>query len=339
MTIVMIFLALQDPTLLQRAMEGKDVPSDSSSIGRAASVIAYNVKTRTWALEKEDSDIVSRSLKLSDDKVFTFLVSEYLKKRDGLKLNATRTLILAYLDQGSEIPNIELKAKSLSLVKSDSWVTFEGNVVAKVRSKEHRADEIERIVPPGFELPYFAASEILQAAYRGSDLPNDLARAAKAFRPVSGPLKKNADEIRAILEKQKFCKNCQGTASRPCDYGPCEGGKIVKCCATCSGTGKNPQSYHAPNFQTPCPNPGNNGKHKWVEDCTRCQGTGKTPCKNCKAPWKAPAAAEVFDSSPCDFCSSTGWALQRVQLPCPCCQGLGSVIRPPKPLATEKKQD
>lgn len=333
MTTLMAFLALQDAPILIRLCDGKDVSPKEiaelprTSVARATAVIAFNVRTRAWMLEPEDVELLRRS----HDKEFPVLLGDFLKmKRDGLRLSASRTLILAHLEDGREIPNVELKAKAVGLAKSERWVAAEGVVVARVRAKNHRPEEIEKLVPPGFEIPYFTASEILRAAFRETDLPDGLARAAKAFRTVSGPMKKSADEIRSTLERLKFCRNCQGTAGRPCDYEPCEGGKIVKCCATCNGTGKNPQSYHAPNFQTPCPNPGNNGRHKWVEDCSRCRGAGKMPCKNCKAPWRAPAPAEVYDASPCDFCSSTGWALERMQLPCPSCHGIGEIVRPPK---------
>jgi hypothetical protein len=362
----LIVFAIQDGSpeaLLNRLLDGKPATAQelkslpSTPLGRAVAVIGIQLRQKAWVLEKEDVDIVRRCVSSNGgkNKSFPFLASEITRvRKDGLKLPMARTLALAFLEEmqasGASIPDLEAKSKSLGIVKDKEggWVTPEGPIVARVRSQEFSVEDLEKIIPPatpGAEgsMGYFQAAQILMAAFKaqGAALAEGLSRAARAFRSVPAQnvtLKKYSDDLKTILERYKFCKNCGGSQSRPCDYGPCEAGKITKCCAMCNGTGKNPQSYHAPNFQTPCPGPGNGGKHKWVDNCTRCQGTAKTPCKACKAPWQSPAPEQVFERVPCEFCSGSGWALERVRLPCPDCCGVGSIVRPPKPAPVEAEK-
>jgi hypothetical protein len=326
---VLLLGAIQDLELWARLLDGREVPKKEilglapSPEARALAAIAWNLRAGAWPLEKSDVEIARRYLKERD---LVRLLNEIRRLPEGAPLRIARTLALAGLEETRESPDLGPLAGPLSLVRDEEgrWIASEGRIVSRLR-----AGQFDGAVPP--EWAYLQGVEILRVALgTETGLAEGLTRAAKAFRAVSGPMKKNADDLRSILDRHKFCKNCGGTASRPCDYGPCESGKIVKCCATCNGTGKNPQSYHAPNFQTPCPNPGHNGRHKWVEDCPRCRGRAAMPCRNCKVPWKPPAASDLFQAEPCPFCLETGWALARMKLPCAECSGVGSLLAPPK---------
>jgi hypothetical protein len=321
--------------------------SPTTALGRAVRVMGENVRSKLWKAVPEDranlSSYVRRILGKTDDEgAFRFL-ADRLQARKDRRLILTRTLALAHLECARlDWATIRSRADVLGLYEDDDlgWITREGRMIEKLRGLVDSGgfDEIDKAYrsgSSGFDpgVRYLRAVVLLVAAFRleGPDKADGLQKALRAFKtfPAKGSdAKKTASRFAKALKGVKYCRHCKGSAKLPCDFGPCSNGTVLKKCAMCAGSGKNPQSYHNPNFQTPCPAKTPSGKHSWSEPCPRCKGAGHNPCKSCKEPWRDPSQGDILVRSGCDRCSGSGWILPNVRLACPECCGLGSVVKP-----------